>query len=620
MSEILGKKMKKLKLAFVKQDVYQDLYACPPKYEKAYECSLMRSGPMALFEAFDVDCFVIKESSSNQYWRQKVTDCNHKSIEEWYKIKEKKVLFNGQWTEQSEFSIELSSIDFSNYDIVIAIDACVTKDVIEKYRNVFWCYYISEPCMSVAKESEIKVVEGYNLFLNQMFRPSDSPGYLDLKSPNNSHVCEFPYSFQYPGIFHKLLNIKEKNTEDKLRVIIPSYVRKLLSSDQEEILGNVFDIVTPKGTSVDFISTLCSGDVYLRLGSQTKFGNESLEAVSAGCLFVSTKLGMKNRVFDIDGTLVKGTDFDDAQFTDAIEILKALDSNRERLTTLQKRQQEIALELGYKRPLRDLLSAYQTHVGLPVKKNSAKKLRTIHHQAATGGTLISKCIAALSNVCLVSEVTPSARPIFRFAPLAVFEQYSSQYSVNDKKLTNEFFKVQVNMVYEHALLSGKHLVLRDHNHPETMGKVYQEKKSLLNVLDDYHCLSILTIRDPIDSYLSCLKKGWVKQIGESFDEYCLRYLKFIEEYKGIPMFKYEEFCDEPEMVMGEICKALELDYDPDFIKRFYEFRLTGDSGRKSPEINRPKRREISEDFQLEVLNSINYSLFCDKYGYEKPHR
>jgi len=36
-------------------------------------------------------------------------------------------------------------------------------------------------------------------------------------------------------------------------------------------------------------------------------------------------------------------------------------------------------------------------------------IRTIHHQAATGGTLISKFIATLSDVYLLSEINSLGR-------------------------------------------------------------------------------------------------------------------------------------------------------------------------------------------------------------------
>ena len=39
--------------------------------------------------------------------------------------------------------------------------------------------------------------------------------------------------------------------------------------------------------------------------------------------------------------------------------------------------------------------------------NTKPKLRIIHHLACSGGTLISKCISALPNVYLLSELHPT---------------------------------------------------------------------------------------------------------------------------------------------------------------------------------------------------------------------
>ena len=43
-------------------------------------------------------------------------------------------------------------------------------------------------------------------------------------------------------------------------------------------------------------------------------------------------------------------------------------------------------------------------------------LRTIHHFACTGGTVISKCLAALPQVMLISEINPINRHSSKFNP------------------------------------------------------------------------------------------------------------------------------------------------------------------------------------------------------------
>ena len=44
----------------------------------------------------------------------------------------------------------------------------------------------------------------------------------------------------------------------------------------------------------------------------------------------------------------------------------------------------------------------------PIKSQKIT-LRSIHHLACTGGTLISKCIASMPDVALISEVNPMNR-------------------------------------------------------------------------------------------------------------------------------------------------------------------------------------------------------------------
>ncbi|MEL7528732.1 MAG: hypothetical protein AAFN16_23400, partial [Pseudomonadota bacterium] len=53
-----------MKIAFVKQDVYQDLYVCPSGTKDAAELlfsSMMRVGPVGLFSKLDSSFFIVEE-------------------------------------------------------------------------------------------------------------------------------------------------------------------------------------------------------------------------------------------------------------------------------------------------------------------------------------------------------------------------------------------------------------------------------------------------------------------------------------------------------------------------------------------------------------------------------
>lgn len=354
----------KFKLAFVKQDVYADLYYGKEGNKEFFLQSLQRSGPLALFTEFDSEFYIVSSDETEGFWREKVTCCGHKTFEQWEDVRNEQLLLSdGSKLSQSEMSVPLSDIDFDRFDVVIAVDACIPKGVLQKYNRPLWAYYISEPCMNAYKQSKLSVISGYDVFLNQMFRPEGHPEYLLSES---SHEIDFPYAFAYPWIYHQMFGFKkkvdEKASEGELVVVVPSYVRGQLSIAQLESLKERFKVVTPSGSLRNFLGMLCQGDVYLRLGDQAKFGNETIEAVCAGNLFLSTSRGWKNRVFNIDGSVIPGVGLDQSQFDWALARLEELDGDREQLETLAERQREIAKSLCFERPLNYLLKKIKSKI------------------------------------------------------------------------------------------------------------------------------------------------------------------------------------------------------------------------------------------------------------------
>jgi hypothetical protein len=243
-------------------------------------------------------------------------------------------------------------------------------------------------------------------------------------------------------------------------------------------------------------------------------------------------------------------------------------------------------------------------------------IRTVHHQAATGGTLISKCIAALANVSLLSEINPLGSSSLKFSPVDLFSQYQAQYGVRYESIKKRYFLAQLELVLECCKSEASKLVIRDHNHTAYMWANTQNRMPLLEFLSDYERKSIVTIRNPIDSYLSCLKNNWLKHINNDFNLYCQRYLLFLENYNNLPIIKYEDFCKSPSVIMKQICDILELDFDENFINNFSDIKLTGDSGRRFDKIVVQDRRVIPDEIMSKIEQSRNYREFCELYSYK----
>lgn len=252
----------------------------------------------------------------------------------------------------------------------------------------------------------------------------------------------------------------------------------------------------------------------------------------------------------------------------------------------------------------------------------AEIIRTVHHFACTGGTLIAKCLASMPNTHLLSEVDPlselgySSKVKFRPADLVGLVRFGSQKV--DEGLLIDIFLRGLSAVYENAQRKGMRLILRDHAHSQfCVGPDIQQRPSLREMLNDrYHTRSIITVRHPIDSWLSLLNNKWVNFEPGTVDEYARRYLAFLDHYQECEIYRYEDFVSEPVDVMRDICFALDLPFTESFEDVFLVHSLSGDSGRMSHLIERRPRRGIPPSVRVQVAESIAFQKLLRKLGYE----
>jgi hypothetical protein len=246
-------------------------------------------------------------------------------------------------------------------------------------------------------------------------------------------------------------------------------------------------------------------------------------------------------------------------------------------------------------------------------------IHTVHHLACTGGTVISKCLAAMPRVALVSEVNPLNRFGSDFEPtnpLLLLERSHRDLTLDEIK---EDFLSRMAQAAKICRNDSMNLVIRDHSHSDfCMGEAPRGLTPICDFLAEHYDLtSVVTVRHPLDSYLSLVAQGWHRQFTPStLEEYSLRYLAFLDRYRNLPLRRYEDFCIDPEAFMQELCERLELEYSRRFLERFGSIKLSGDSGRGSnSEITARPRRTIPEDVQAETKSSASYSQLLEELGY-----
>ena len=253
--------------------------------------------------------------------------------------------------------------------------------------------------------------------------------------------------------------------------------------------------------------------------------------------------------------------------------------------------------------------------------HEVEAIRTVHHLSCVGGTLIAKCIATMSNVLLLNELDfyseltaiKSGNPTF--SPTDMVSLLHQGNGDVPENLISKLLLADLKLVKQELWRNGRSLVVRDHSHGAFLvGDAIPDKPSLHDLFgSEYPLKSIVTVRDPADSYRSMTKQGWHTHFQPStFDEYARRYNAFLDKYDFAAVIKYEDFVLTPKQTMRKICSLLNLRYFSGFEKTFGLFRFSGDSGRGGREI-RPLPK-LDESQQYKQLTS--YRDLADRLGYD----
>jgi hypothetical protein len=254
---------------------------------------------------------------------------------------------------------------------------------------------------------------------------------------------------------------------------------------------------------------------------------------------------------------------------------------------------------------------------------SPEPVRIVHHLACTGGTMISKCLAAMPNTQLVSEVDPLStlqdKPNGpRFAPTDMIQLARQSTRGASRQLLLEMFLGNLELMHRQAGRVGQRLVLRDHAHSHfCSGPDIQERPLFRSIVASrFPVVSLVTVRHPIDSFVALRTNKFMHFQPGTFDEYCRRHLAFLAAHASLPIVKYEAFVEAPQQAMREMCGILDLPYFDLFTEVFSVFRLTGDSGRKGDVIEVRPRRPLDAGLQEEIAASTHYARLQEVLDYE----
>lgn len=308
-----------MKIALIKQVVYQDLYVCEngtPPMDLLFS-SIMRVGPIGLFTLLGADYFIVDESIDEECstWKKVIPEYK----EEWFKsLKTHKItetdfptakfLKPGSLSSNGEFSKNVNEINWSSYDIVISINISIPTNIVLKNQNTLWCYMIGEANILLDK-----VYYGYDVSLNQ-----ENRGFVK----SNSGFIDFPYTFVGPycleNLIYNYLGRKSLNLGIYAEINTTTQ-RPVISIPKFEALKSIGHPLNVHQQLIkDNLVTIYDSKYFIKLGGRFIRGNSIIEAISLGTLVLanpyeinSTQILPKETwVFTIEDIILKIKYFD----------------------------------------------------------------------------------------------------------------------------------------------------------------------------------------------------------------------------------------------------------------------------------------------------------------------
>lgn len=271
------------------------------------------------------------------------------------------------------------------------------------------------------------------------------------------------------------------------------------------------------------------------------------------------------------------------------------------------------------KPLQSLLEQCRA-MSDRLRATPPEPLRVLHHFACTGGTLIARALACQPGTSVLSEVDPFSGifvPGGGFAPSDLIHLARQDRSPPDDAVVAEMFLAQLEVLVRSYRRQGRHLVLRDHSHSHfCAGDRIGERPLLGRVLAARFPLkSAITVRHPLDSFISLQRNGWVHFQPATLDAYAQRYLAFLDSYRDLPVFRYEAFTADPQTECAALCDHLGLETAPDWQDWLPTVRLSGDSGRRGDTIAPRPPRLPEAALRAEAEASAAYQDLCARLGY-----
>jgi predicted O-linked N-acetylglucosamine transferase (SPINDLY family) len=254
----------------------------------------------------------------------------------------------------------------------------------------------------------------------------------------------------------------------------------------------------------------------------------------------------------------------------------------------------------------------------------AGEVRVLHHLARTGGTLISKCLASMDDVVLLSEVHPDGA-----SWIDPFTQAQDWFGLIDAEEARQLraeqrpFETLIALCAARCESAGKTLIVRDWTHLDYTGVPFAAPGYTLKTLqrlsetfDRVHATA--TVRHPIDQWLSLDRLSLIH--GRlSIGAYLRGYRAFAEDIQDIGFVRYEDFTADPDTALQTLCRRLNISFDPGYRTRWPDYtKITGDvvkNDTRPKEIRPSQPKRYPSDLRRAFEDNPDYAPALELLGY-----
>jgi len=264
---------------------------------------------------------------------------------------------------------------------------------------------------------------------------------------------------------------------------------------------------------------------------------------------------------------------------------------------------------------------------VPTKGKTAQPaIRVLHHMARSGGTVISKCLATMDGVVLLSEIHPAG--IRMFNPLQQAHEWFGLLADADLRAVQNGgigFQEGIALIHERCVEQGKILLLRDWTHLDFTAVPFLSRPSYQLTLADVlkerlPLVNTTTVRHPIHQWRS-LSQLPIMREKLTLDTFLEGYRRFAEYCVQIGFIRFEDFTDDTERQLRILCGRLAINYDEAWRERWGTYtKITGDSGRQQgkAEIKPPSHKTVEPALLNAFANNADYRHSLKLLGYEHP--